>query len=99
MLINLGFEIIYAEELKFSEQVDLFSEASFVVAPHGAGLTNICFMEKGTRLVEIFEPNMIKADYYLRSTHNSLDYDCIITDTNRSVNLDELKKLIKSKGV
>lgn len=33
-------------------QVELFCNAKIVIGPHGAGLTNTCFMEKGT-VIEI----------------------------------------------
>ena len=39
-----------------AQQAKLFSEAEFVVAPHGAGLTNMVFAPPGTRLFELFHP-------------------------------------------
>ena len=38
-----GFEIIRAEELAFENQVMLFSEASVITGPHGAGFVNMVF--------------------------------------------------------
>ena len=40
----LGFEILFPEELSFAQQVFVFSNASFLIGPHGAGLTNICLL-------------------------------------------------------
>jgi len=38
-LATFGFVAYALEEMSFSEQVRLFSQAEMVVAPHGAGLT------------------------------------------------------------
>jgi hypothetical protein len=38
-----GFDRYFLEDLSFEEQVRLFHQASIVVAPHGAGLTNLIF--------------------------------------------------------
>jgi capsular polysaccharide biosynthesis protein len=52
-LIGIGFEIIIAENLSFSEQVRCFAEASVVVGPHGAGLTNCVYCWPGTTVIEL----------------------------------------------
>jgi hypothetical protein len=35
-----GYEVIFSEHFSFIDQVKLFSEATSIIAPHGAGLTN-----------------------------------------------------------
>jgi len=52
-LVPFGFVAYALEELSFSEQVRLFSQADMVVAPHGSGLTNIVFSQNLT-LIELF---------------------------------------------
>lgn len=47
------FERIELESLSFREEATLLSEASAVVAPHGAGLTNLLFCERPTAVVEL----------------------------------------------
>lgn len=49
----LGFRRVLLENLSFADQVKLFYEAEFVVAPHGAGLTNLVFCQPGARVLEI----------------------------------------------
>ncbi|MGP5526669.1 glycosyltransferase family 61 protein [Psychrobacter celer] len=93
-LSRRGFEIVHAEDLSFSEQVDLFSACSFLISSHGAGLTNICFMKPKSRLIEFFRPDMIKADYYLRSIHNDMDYSLMIFDNDMSISKNVLKELL-----
>lgn len=56
-LIEQGYEIIYAEELSFKEQVKLFSETHSLIAMHGGGLTNIIFMPPHSKIIEIRSGN------------------------------------------
>jgi hypothetical protein len=48
-----GFEIVVPGALTLTEQIRVFREASVVVGPHGAGLTNIVFCEPGTIVYEL----------------------------------------------
>lgn len=52
-LVSLGFEIFDSAEYSVREQVDAFRNAEIVVAPHGAGLSNIVFCDRGTPVIEI----------------------------------------------
>jgi hypothetical protein len=54
LLDSYGFVTLYLEEIGIDEQINLFSVASFIVAPHGAGLTNITFSKSGTKILELF---------------------------------------------
>lgn len=47
-LAKFGFVDYILEEISFLEQVKLFAQAKVVVAPHGAGLTNIIFAQNLT---------------------------------------------------
>jgi hypothetical protein len=51
-----GFEIIRSEELPFETQVTLFSEASVIAGPHGAGFVNMIFAPEGTKIIEMIGP-------------------------------------------
>ncbi len=52
-LAPLGFAAYALEEMGFADQVRLFAQAEFIVAPHGAGLMNLAFAgEPG--VVELF---------------------------------------------
>ena len=55
-LAPLGFVAYALEELTFSEQVKLFSQAEFVIGPHGAGMTNMIFSPK-LKIIELFNRN------------------------------------------
>ena len=43
---SFGFRVVDTNGLHILEQADLFRNARFVVAPHGAGLTNVQFREQ-----------------------------------------------------
>jgi len=48
-----GFTEVRLEELGLAEQIALFGHAEAIVAPHGAGLTNLIFCASGTLVVEL----------------------------------------------
>lgn len=49
-----GFEAVHPERLSVREQVALFAEASHIVAPTGAALTNMLYAPPGARVVAIY---------------------------------------------
>ena len=62
-LKEMGFSIVQPERLGLVEQAKLFSAADCIVAPHGAGLTNVVFAPPGAHLVELFHPNAAAVCY------------------------------------
>ena len=52
-LNQIGFQKICLSELSFFDQIKAFSNASCVVGPHGAGLSNLYFSKPGTKFIEI----------------------------------------------
>ena len=53
ILKDNGFVFCDPGSLTVREQVRLFGSAEYVIGLHGAAMTNIIFMEKGSRIVEI----------------------------------------------
>lgn len=53
ILLKYGFEILNLEIYTFSEQVDICQSAEILAGLHGAGLTNMTFMPKGGKIIEI----------------------------------------------
>ncbi|UUO04953.1 glycosyltransferase family 61 protein [Blastopirellula sp. J2-11] len=49
----LGFRQVYLEDLPLKKQIQLFQQASVVVGPHGAGLSNLVYSRPGTAIFEI----------------------------------------------
>lgn len=76
VLEKFDFETVECESLEFEEQVRLFSQASVVAGPHGAGLTNICWSKPGTRFFEIFEPGSVRICFWSLARTVGLEYAC-----------------------
>jgi hypothetical protein len=69
-----GFLVLHAEQMPFIEQVEIFRRASVVIGPHGAGLTNLIFAPKGTRVLEFFEPTEVRRCYWALCRELGHDY-------------------------
>jgi capsular polysaccharide biosynthesis protein len=64
LLERFGFQVIRAESCSFSEQVRLAHGARYLVSNHGAGLTNMLFMEPGTSVLELRHATDSEANCY-----------------------------------
>lgn len=71
-----GFEIVDPGGLSFAEQVKLFNEARIIVAQHGAALTNLLFMTRGS-VIEIFSSDEQPQYYQQYAQTAGLDYEPI----------------------
>jgi capsular polysaccharide biosynthesis protein len=49
----IGYKKVVAGELTFAEQVKAFSRAPALISPHGSGLTNMLFLRRGGRTLEL----------------------------------------------
>ncbi|NEM98990.1 glycosyltransferase family 61 protein [Pontibacter burrus] len=90
LLANYNFKVVRAEELSYQEQVQLFYDTESVIAPHGAGLTNLLF-SKHSKVLELHPSNVIKPHYFLLSKGLGFDYDAIIGsagDMNENFTVD-----------
>jgi len=70
----LGFIAIELEDFSVSQQASLFAQAERIVAPHGAGLTNLSFCQPGTQVVELVSPHYMRTDYWIVSHHLGLHH-------------------------
>lgn len=76
-LERFDFNVVYCEELSMAEQIRVFRNASVVVAPHGAGLSNTIFCKQAT-VVEIFNPNYGTESFRLLAQLLGFGYQHII---------------------
>lgn len=54
---SLGFEVVYPDEFKtFEEQMQFFYKVKTVASLTSSGLTNACFMQPGSTVIEISTP-------------------------------------------
>lgn len=72
-LKNRGFSCVSMETMNVTEQANLMAHADWVIAPHGAGLTNITFCKPGTVVLEIFGEYVVPC-YWALSELCHFDY-------------------------
>lgn len=77
-LESLNFETVVLESLTISEQAELMASASVVLAPHGAGLSNIVFCQPGTKIIELFAPTYVPPCYRIISNVCGLEHYYLI---------------------
>lgn len=71
-----GFEVVDPGTLSFPQQVALFAEASIVLGPHGAGLTNAAFCDPGSTLIEVRALNRASQSPSRNETYRRLAACC-----------------------
>ena len=77
ILTKHGFKVVRPEELSYQQQVQLFFDAEAVVAPHGAGLTNLLFAER-CQVLELHPANLIKTHYFLLCKGLDFEYSAVM---------------------
>ncbi len=103
MLRKRGFEIVYAEQLSVKQQIDLMEETKLMVCLHGAALTNILFLKKKAKVLELRNIGDSKTQCYFNLasalelqyyyTLNKGDHmDTIMTDF--TIDLDALQSVL-----
>lgn len=75
-----GVEIIRSELLSVAEQIQVFSEAHTLIAPHGAGLANLIFMPLGSQVIELMSPRYANPCFSILSAHANVRYAQILAD-------------------
>ena len=98
----LGFVTYILEDMSYLEQVKLFAQAKIIVAPHGAGLTNLLFAEDLT-ILELFG-SYVGNEFANLSRGLGFKYGCLVCppprgemrqkDGDMVVNITELLDLL-----
>jgi capsular polysaccharide biosynthesis protein len=87
---DLGFKILNPSTMPLSAQIDAFRNARTVLAPHGAGLTNIVFCRPGATLIEIFPEGGVHGSAFLRIA-SQLDFNYFFVVGQKIENSKSLK--------
>jgi hypothetical protein len=74
----MGFQVVRCEELTFRDQVDVFSRARVLVAPHGAGLSNMVWADRPCSILEIFPYSWINDCYARLAMTLGFNYDYVV---------------------
>jgi capsular polysaccharide biosynthesis protein len=97
--------------MSVAEQAACLAAAKVVVAPHGAGLTNLVFCTPGTKVIEIFSPAYVPYCYWMISNLCGLEHYYLIGDVledgtaikpihkDTIVDVNSLEKLMNVAGV
>jgi hypothetical protein len=76
--VRAGFTPVVLGKLSTAEQVRIFAEASHILAPHGAGLTNIGFCQRGVRLCELQMNCYVHWAFRVLAALRGVRYGCLI---------------------
>ena len=104
LLRGKGYRAINPQLYEIEEQIEIFSNAEKIIAPHGSNLANIIFCKPGTEIFEItpsFRDNeKIFEDRYLNlSLINDLKHNKVVADTIDVENHSTLAKKYIHKNV
>ncbi|GGA21541.1 glycosyltransferase 61 family protein [Okeania sp. KiyG1] len=104
-LSKFGIKSVTLTSMSVAEQALLLASAQVVIAPHGAGLTNLLFCNSGTKVIELMSPDAVRPCYYHLSNHCSLDYYYLLGESvdaakqDMIINIDLLSDLMKLAGI
>lgn len=80
LLEQRGFQRVDPGTLSVQGQIDLFSKAEMVIAPHGAGLTNVTFSPRGVKVLEMFPSTYVHKGLYAICQAIGADYRYLVAD-------------------
>jgi capsular polysaccharide biosynthesis protein len=84
ILLSLGFQILDCNKLSLHDQFNAFHSAEIVIGPHGAGLTNLMFCQKGTKVIELIPSTFHNPCYEQLSSLSGLIYKAFPYDAFKS---------------
>jgi len=72
---SFGFKVYVFEELEWEEQVSIMYNSKFLVAPHGAGLANMLFMNDGAGILEFLDVDGYSTNLCYFALSDILNFD------------------------
>ena len=82
ILQHNGFQTVFLEDYSLEEQIILLSEAKVIISAHGAGLTNIIFMNKETTVIELKAYNNDYWCFYSLARLSGLKYKYLLCESD-----------------
>ncbi|CAF0999201.1 unnamed protein product [Brachionus calyciflorus] len=86
---NSSIDIIFLEELNFTQQVEKMSKAKLLIAVHGAGLTNAIFLPSTSAVIEITAPHFYYPLYERISVQSGHFYFKFVTQYDPTLHSDK----------
>jgi capsular polysaccharide biosynthesis protein len=102
LLKKYNFEIIKPEENSLEKNIEVFNSCKVVGGLHGAGLTNMLFMQKNTSVIEVRRHGDVNNNcYYSLASDLDINYFYVKAESETSdffnsdcdLNIDELSEL------
>lgn len=97
-LCRHGFVAVTLSGMSVVQQAELFAGAEYIVSVHGAALTNLLFVNDGTRLIEIYPDGYGDAGHFAAATYRRMNYAYLLAEKvgdDIQVDLDKLKRLLE----
>ncbi len=97
-LANYGFKPVVLEKMSFRQQVELFTKAEIIVAPHGAGLATTLF--SGKIKILVLYPESCPTPFFftqfkgLGQEHYFIVHDQFDENADFEVDLSEFKRVL-----
>ncbi|MGB5969408.1 MAG: glycosyltransferase family 61 protein [Spirulinaceae cyanobacterium] len=93
LLASYGFQPVTMESKTIKEQAEIFAQAEAIIAPHGAALTNLLFIQPGTKVIELLPYGYTNNCYYVMTDYGGGQYfylqgKSINQDSQQMHNLD-----------
>ena len=76
-MLKNNFVSVKVHDIKFTDQVELFYNAEYIVGLHGGGFANLAFCKPGTKILELRSSNAGVPIENL-AKKNDLNYNSII---------------------
>lgn len=100
---DIPFQLVYTEKMNFTDQVKMFRNAKIIIAPHGAGLSNLVYVNNNPLVIEIFPSKRYIRDavlFYQIAAAMNINYHLIVKESlNASLDMsmdDELLSQLKA---
>jgi hypothetical protein len=103
LLAPMGFEVVTLSKMSVPDQAKLFASARLVVAPHGAGNTNLLFASRAAGLIEVLPQGSRNPCYWLLTKQNGQRYGRMLSPGDGTgdlvVDVVKLAALLKQAGI
>jgi hypothetical protein len=84
LLKSYGFEFIADKPRPLAEQIELFGSAAYIVAPHGASLSNLVWANTGTKVLELANSGYAADHYLTLSSLLGINFDRMLCGNDRN---------------
>lgn len=102
-LRSYGFETYCPGDSSLLQQIRTFAQASFIVGPHGGGMSNLVFAPKSARVIELFPSDRIHWCYWNLASIIGQSYGCVAgpveRDQNFVVPVERVECMLRSAGM